>query len=225
MSDFSGFKDSYKDGINIPGLNVTQDNVDTLLSKSHDIKKQLLQLIHGHTSGGGVSKPQSRKNSVIVRHSDEDDEDDEDKSNERKRRDNINDKIQELLTLIPAELFNEKDKAAPVAKNEEEADIAAAMRNSGTKDGKPNKGQILTKSVEYLQQLQAEIDDNNRKEVELIMKVKQLEMKRDGKEGMPVSVGYTSAERALGEIGVGPLSDDYFKGVLMKSGRRRGSVS
>lgn len=100
---------------------------------------------------------------------------------ERKRRDNINDKIQELLMIIPATFFYENEKS------------------TGTKDGKPNKGQILSKSVEYIQYLQNEIDFKNRKEVELIYKLKKLNFDTS-------NFANTSAEIGLGKIGVGPLN-------------------
>ena len=94
---------------------------------------------------------------------DDEDDDEDGQGNERKRRDNINDRIQELLTL-------------------------------------------------------------NRKEVELIMKLRNLQ-------GQPntAPIGNTSAEKALGKIGVGPLSEPYFKQILVNSASasksaRRGSV-
>lgn len=153
--------------------------------------------------------------------SNSDDEDDEDgQHNERKRRDNINDKIQELLALVPSEYFQETSTGAqPPNPNDNDAAIAAAVKNSGTKDGKPNKGQILTKSVEYLQYLQNLIDENNRKEMELRMKLKMAELKKQNKQALPeaLDIGHTSAEAALGKIGVGPLSEEYFKDVLIKS--------
>ncbi|CAH2352925.1 hypothetical protein CLIB1423_08S04258 [[Candida] railenensis] len=178
------------------------------------------------TSGSGNGSNANNNNS------NSDDEDDS--GHERKRRDNINDKIQELLTLVPTEFFQEQPttnsaSAQPNAQSgqsEHDAAIAAAMKNSGTKDGKPNKGQILTKSVEYIQYLQKVIDENNRKEVELIMKLKNLELKRDNNQSnVPINVGHTSAEVALGKIGVGPLSDDYFKQVLQNSSKRGSNMS
>lgn len=213
---------------------IKTEPAEKLIPKSGDIKKQLSQSLYGasgpSSSSGGISKPHSRKNSVIAMKSEEendDEDDDEDgQGNERKRRDNINDRIQELLTLIPPEFFQE---TAPVAHTgnqayDQEAEITAAVKNSGTKDGKPNKGQILTKSVEYLQYLQNLIDENNRKEVELIMKLRNLQ-------GQPntAPIGNTSAEKALGKIGVGPLSEPYFKQILVNSASasksaRRGSV-
>lgn len=268
MSEFSGFKDSFlksnpesstnsdtvsgsdsvspppvelskQKSLNIP--NIKTENVDNLLSKSLDIKKQLSQSFQGNAgsySHGGITKPQSRKNSTIAIKSNggsdnEDDDEDENQGNERKRRDNINDKIQELLMLIPSEFFQDKETKVAEIKEEdkEEAELAAAVKSSGTKDGKPNKGQILTKSVEYLQHLQNSIDENNRKEVELTMRLKNLELQLQNKpQNVPISLGNTSAERSLGKIGVGPLSDDYFKSVLVNSAntnkgtQRKGSV-
>lgn len=240
-------QDSKDKGLNIPSINVKTDSADKLASKSLDIKKQLSQSFQGSNltqQHGGISKPQSRKNSIIAIKSnnaseDEGDDDDNDdpQVNERKRRDNINEKIQELLTLIPPEFFQEnppptnQPQPQQTQQSENDAAIAAAVKNSGTKDGKPNKGQILTKSVEYLQYLQNLIDENNRKEVELVMKLRNLELQEQNKQqNVPINVGHTSAEKALGKIGVGPLSDDYFKLVLInsagtnKSGQRKGST-
>ncbi|KAI5951019.1 RTG1 [Candida jiufengensis] len=220
---------------------------------------------HQQHHHGGISKPHSRRNSAYIRSQEgsdneqddevdenninkqfsndnngglEGDDDDKDQGNERKRRDNINDKIQELLTLIPNEYFITKEDStstqnltttkikkeeSPIEKSPSEEDINNTVSKTGTKDGKPNKGQILTKSVEYLQSLQNLIDENNRKEVELIMKLENLKLKKskhqqlNNGENVPIRIGYTSAERALGEIGVGPCSEDYFKDVLVKS--------
>ncbi|RCK63617.1 Retrograde regulation protein 1 [Candida viswanathii] len=240
----------------LAGISIKRENFDNLLGGSFDIKKQLSQSLNnagsGGTSsigggaggGGGISKPHSRRNSTYIKsHEGSDNEDDtqdsneKDGGNERKRRDNINEKIQELLTLIPPEFFqnnNSKDsKTKPSSKVvKEETPEDEAAKNSGTKDGKPNKGQILTKSVEYLQYLQNAIDENNRKEVELIMRLKTLELKATNQsaENIPIRIGYTSAEKALGEIGVGPCSEQYFKDVLVKAAStsksgRRGSTS
>ncbi|CUM68395.1 uncharacterized protein PRCAT00006118001 [Priceomyces carsonii] len=204
--------------------------------QSLDVKRQLSQSFQtGSSHGGsaGISKPHSRKNSLMPMKSNSDDEDDDKdgQGNERKRRDNINDKIQELLTLIPSEYFQEVPSNTQVANpNDNDAAIAAAVKNSGTKDGKPNKGQILTKSVEYLQYLQNIIDENNRKEVELRMRLKTSQLKLQNKQATPdqLNIDHTSAEKALGKIGVGPLSDEYFKEILISSTngkQRRGSSS
>lgn len=116
-----------------------------------------------------------------------DDDDDDEDGDKSKKKDNINEKIQEMLTLIPDTYFTDNKD-----------------RSSGTKDGKPNKGQILTKGVEYLQDLQNKIDENNRKEVELIWKLKKLMLVKNH----PVNINLqnTSAEMVLAEIGVGPLA-------------------
>lgn len=197
--------------------------------KGADGKKSGLASGSGTAGGSGSSNNNKDNNN---NNSNSDDEDD--LGHERKRRDNINDKIQELLTLVPPEFFQEQlatnnaltQANALNAQLEHDAAIAAAMKNSGTKDGKPNKGQILTKSVEYIQYLQKKIDENNRNEVELIMKLKNLELKRDNNQlNVPINVGHTSAEVALGKIGVGPLSDDYFKQVLQNSAKRNTNAS
>ena len=111
---------------------------------------------------------------------------------ERKRRDNINEKIQELGTIIPRTFFEDSKE-----------------KSSGTKDGRPNKGQILTKSVEYIRYLQDKIDEQNKLENELIITLKNLENRKNIKpEARPSNVYFknTSAEMALGKIGVGPLA-------------------
>lgn len=188
-----------------PGLPVNAE----LLGRSFDIKKQLTHSLHGGaTLSGGVSKAPARRNSTHIKN--EDNEAD-DQPHERKRRDDINDKIQELLTLIPPEYFNDNSKEGSVGLEE------SGSRSTGTKDGKPNKGQILTQAVEYIQALQNSIDENNRKEVELVLKMKTYQMQQKGKVDVPISIGATSAELALGEIGVGPHSQEYFRTVLAKN--------
>ncbi|CCH44945.1 Transcription factor E3 [Wickerhamomyces ciferrii] len=162
------------------------------LSSSIPIKQSLAKalptLSESYNSNADTSnkihKSTSRRKSSIKKEIQDDDDD----TVERKRRDNMNDKIQELLTLIPEDFFNDnKDKS------------------SGTKDGKPNKGQILTKGLEYIQNLQNKIDENNRKEVELILKLKNLSLQK-GQFVTDINLNNTSAEIILGEIGVGPLA-------------------
>lgn len=217
--------------VNIANMGMNSEQTDMLLSRSSDIKRQLSQSLQGGGSHqhGGIGKPHSRKNSIVPvksHGSDENDEDNDDlQGNERKRRDKINEKIQELLSLIPPGYFqesatnnNQTQKTNDSQQSNHEAMVAAAVKSFGTKDGKPNKGQVLTKSLEYIQALQNTIDENNRKEVELKILLKKLELEAENKlSDVPVEVGYTSAERALGEIGVGPLSDDYYKEVLVRS--------
>ena len=108
---------------------------------------------------------------------------------DRKRRDNINEKIQELMRLIPSDFFND------------------SKEKSGTKDGKPNKGQILSKSVDYITWLQQRIDENNRKEVELSIKLRNLEIANNVPINRRMNLLHTSAEVGLSKIGVGPLAE------------------
>lgn len=107
---------------------------------------------------------------------------------ERKRKDNINNKIQELHDLIPRDFF---------------ADLGE--KNTGTKDGKPNKGQILSKSVDYITWLQNEVDVRNRREVELALVLESI--RGDEMPPRESNPGHTVAEVMLGKIGVGPLAE------------------
>ncbi|KAG0682554.1 hypothetical protein C6P42_002836 [Pichia californica] len=102
------------------------------------------------------------------------------KEPDRKRKDNINQKIGELLQLIPQTFFSDTSE-----------------KSSGTKDGKPNKGQILSKGVDYITFLQNEIDARNRREVELTMLLNQSTHNK-----------HTVAEEMLAKIGVGPLAEE-----------------
>lgn len=104
---------------------------------------------------------------------------------ERKRKDNMNEKINELLDLIPPAFF---------------ADLGE--KNTGTKDGKPNKGQILSKTVDYISWLQNEIDVRNRREVEL-----QLILNQNDNSCFEHNK-HTVAEEMLAQIGVGPLAEN-----------------
>lgn len=108
-----------------------------------------------------------------------------------RKGDHLSDKIQEFLQLIPQLVFQDEQ-----------------LKSTGTKDGKPNKGQILTKGVEFILQLQAAIDDSNRREVDLQRRVKQLEATKQLPAGEQRSdFSHTTAERCLADIGVGPLAD------------------
>lgn len=127
---------------------------------------------------------------------------------DRKRRDNINDRIQQLLTLIPSDFFEDYYKRKDSGDSEAGTPVfaaAAKAKGTGTKDGKPNKGQILTQAVEYITYLQNQVDVRNREEVELILKVKELS-KEAGIIVNDVNLENTSAEVALARIGVGPLA-------------------
>lgn len=143
--------------------------------------------------------------------------------NDRRRRDNINERIQELLEMIPDELFDSyyahmaeggtpgSSTATPGATPNDTlaaavaAAVAAKPRGSGTRDGKPNKGQILTQTVEFITLLQNSVDTKNREEMELIAKVKHLS-KKTGTIVNDIDLEHTSAEVELSKIGVGPLA-------------------
>lgn len=129
--------------------------------------------------------------------------------NDRKRRDNMNDRIQELLTLIPDEYFkdyyNGNDTSGYGGDSQGDKSNLSKTKGTGTRDGKPNKGQILTKAVEYITSLQNEVDLRNREEVELMVKVQKL-MKSTGTIVNDINLENTSAEIELSRIGVGPLA-------------------
>lgn len=169
----------------------TRLSISQSLSSSIPIKQSLAKAMsESYSDAGKITKVNSRRKSAVKR-SDlpggDDDGDDED-GDGRKKRDNMNDKIQELLALVPDDYFSDaRDKA------------------TGTKDGKPNKGQILTKGVDYIQDLQNKIDENNRTEVELVWKLKKLSHVKN----TPITdiqLSNTSAEIVLADIGVGPLA-------------------
>lgn len=135
--------------------------------------------------------------------------------NDRKRRDNINDRIQELLTLIPREYFQEyyTSNSTGSGGNGEESVVGTPSsvsagtpkpKGTGTKDGKPNKGQILTQAVEYIARLQNQVDAKNREEVEHMLQLQKL-AKSAGIDITDINLENTSAEVELGRIGVGPL--------------------
>lgn len=174
LLDFSAL-DSSSNTRFVPSQSLSQS-----LSASYSKSKGLSESYQD----GKITKVAPRRKSVKKEDEDEDDDDAQD----RKRRDNMNEKIQEMLAFVPGEYFTEsKDKS------------------SGTKDGKPNKGQILTKGVEYIQDLQNKIDENNRKEVELVWRLKNLS-KSKGIQVNDINLNNTSAEMVLAEIGVGPLA-------------------
>ncbi|CEP61236.1 Rtg1p LALA0_S02e09802g [Lachancea lanzarotensis] len=144
--------------------------------------------------------------------------------NDRRRRDNLNDKMQSLLQVIPEDMFQEyyRRKDSKDFKDIAELDYghstpgsggitgggsgsSSKPKGTGTKDGKPNKGQILTQAVEYMTRLQAQVDARNREEVELILRVKELS-KKTGVALNDINLDNTSAEIALARIGVGPLA-------------------
>lgn len=136
---------------------------------------------------------------------------------DRKRRDNINERIQQLLTMIPNEFFQEYYKNGGDAEygsgdtsstaTPKPGVNSAKVKSTGTRDGKPNKGQILTQAVEYIMSLQNDIDSHNREEVELILKVQELS-NITGTIVNDINLENTSAEVALAKIGVGTLAGE-----------------
>lgn len=128
------------------------------------------------------------------------------------KRGNINELIQQLLTVIPDDFFQEYKKNEAKLKEElaSSGKFGSSMplgkgKGSGVHDGKPTKGQILTQAVEYVNSLQERVDLKNREEVELILKVKELS-KQTGSIVNDLNLDNTSAEIALARIGVGPLA-------------------
>ncbi|CCD22830.1 Rtg1p NDAI_0A06760 [Naumovozyma dairenensis CBS 421] len=130
--------------------------------------------------------------------------------NDRKRRDNINDRIQELLALIPKEFFTDYYNSINSGESTSGETPGSAStprpKGTGTRDGKPNKGQILTQAVEYITFLQNEVDKRNREEVEMILKIQKL-ARMVNKSIDDVNLENTSAEVELSKIGVGPLAN------------------
>ncbi len=114
-----------------------------------------------------------------------------------KRKDIVNEKIQELATIIPESFL-----LAPV-KSQTAGTVLTSPQfhpvNTGTKDKRPNKGTILIKSVEYIKMLQQLIDEQNRQEVELQDQLRNLEV-TSGLD--PSDFATTSAEKALANLGV-----------------------
>lgn len=147
---------------------------------------------------GGISKQQSRRKSFKSN-----DFEVENDGKDRKQRENFNDRITELMGLIPQE-FLLIDKHELMLN--EDRDLTKSSINS---DAKPYKGQILTNSVRYINYLQDRIDKNNQIEVELMSELETL--------NPTYSSSLTSAEIALGDIGVGKYSDQYFIDVLQRS--------
>ncbi|SMN20250.1 similar to Saccharomyces cerevisiae YOL067C RTG1 Transcription factor (bHLH) involved in interorganelle communication between mitochondria, peroxisomes, and nucleus [Maudiozyma saulgeensis] len=141
--------------------------------------------------------------------------------NDRRRRDNINERIQELLDMIPEAYFDSyyaKNSEAGTPVNTPGGSSSSVTtpatpnmlstsskgKGSGTRDGKPNKGQILTQTVEFITRLQNEVDAKNREEVDLMAKVSSLS-KKTGTIVNDINLEHTSAEVELAKIGVGPL--------------------
>lgn len=77
---------------------------------------------------------------------------------ERRRRDNINDRIQELCSLLP--------------------ETALENANLGP-NNKPNKGAILRKSVDHIRQLQQEVQSYHQRVEDLENTLKMYRQEQD----------------------------------------------
>ncbi|KAG2200907.1 hypothetical protein INT47_003142, partial [Mucor saturninus] len=71
---------------------------------------------------------------------------------ERRRRENINDRIQELGTMLPEIMLEE---------------LASSVNINGGNNNKPNKGAILRKSVDHIRILQQEVTNHKLRIYEL----------------------------------------------------------
>src|SRR5271156_603764 len=90
---------------------------------------------------------------------------------ERRRRDNINEKIQELAAIIPEEFMT-----PPSAVHGASSPLSASPATHHAPDGtiKHNKGVILRKSVDYIRSLQDVVKDTQRRARRLEEEVKRL---------------------------------------------------
>jgi hypothetical protein len=111
-----------------------------------------------------------------------------------RRKDTLNEKITELLELLPPALFADTRE-----------------RSTGTKDGRPNKGQVLSKAVDYIGQLQEAVDARNREEVALALALRAQQQQQQQQNGSPSAAAQvaqaTVAEEMLASVGVGPLAE------------------
>jgi len=89
---------------------------------------------------------------------------------ERRRRDNINEKIQELASIIPEEFMTPPSALGPASP------LGASPATHHAPDGtiKHNKGIILRKSVDYIRSLQDVVKESQRRARRLEEEVKRL---------------------------------------------------
>ncbi|KAK9474175.1 helix-loop-helix DNA-binding domain-containing protein [Dipodascopsis tothii] len=125
---------------------------------------------------------------------------------ERRRRDNINEKIQELASLIPETMLLDQPFAAQAAMSGNADSVGDGSPStpglstsaSGVtgRDGKPNKGVILRRSVDYIRQLQVVLEEQRRRNEELERKVQQLESGDASTPSLPAQATDLSAQAA-----------------------------
>jgi Helix-loop-helix DNA-binding domain len=91
---------------------------------------------------------------------------------ERRRRDNINEKIQELASIIPDEFMTPPNAAI----HGTSSPLGASPSTHHAPDGtvKHNKGIILRKSVDYIRSLQDVVRESQRRARRLEEEVKRL---------------------------------------------------
>jgi hypothetical protein len=80
---------------------------------------------------------------------------------ERRRRENINERIQELGTMLPETMLEE----------------LASVNINGNNNNKPNKGAILRKSVDHIRILQQEVTNHKQRIYELEIQLAGLSAK------------------------------------------------
>lgn len=113
---------------------------------------------------------------------------------ERRRRDNINEKIKELSELLPEQYLT--------------AAAESSSKGNAKDDNRPHKGTILALSVEYIRKLQLVIDEQNHKELEHQQTINDLETRL----GItPTEFTYTTAEKALSRLGLRPIEESPFE--------------
>lgn len=108
---------------------------------------------------------------------------------ERRRRDNINDRISELAALIPAVLLESASaEDAPPSPSTLFSPQSGTVPLPGTSSAgsaaRPNKGVVLQKSVEYIRHLQTILEASSRREDELQQTILELRQ-RLGESPMP----------------------------------------
>ncbi|ODQ63764.1 hypothetical protein NADFUDRAFT_4068, partial [Nadsonia fulvescens var. elongata DSM 6958] len=102
---------------------------------------------------------------------------------EKRRRDNMNERIEELASLMPEsflyELGENGDYSDPLQHPmSQPANTSATSPTTAIlikPDFKPNKGTVLAKCVEYIQRVHSVIDEQNAQELQLRQLVNDLE--------------------------------------------------
>ncbi|KAK9447863.1 helix-loop-helix DNA-binding domain-containing protein [Limtongia smithiae] len=165
---------------------------------------------------------------------------------ERRRRDNINEKIQELALLLPEHLFagtgivpradgtigvvpgvnsgsfgTESSTPAGTSVGTPSSMSNTAMLAAAGKDGKPNKGIILRKSVDYIRQLQVDHENTTRENSKLREQLRALQAQlgivsiededEDEKSAAEASAARQHAEAATTSSSGNAENDDFFE--------------